>query len=57
MRLEELDAEAFRTAHGRLYNHYRYAGLPVEFREPVAYGALALKAAFPDHVARLIRTS
>jgi tetratricopeptide (TPR) repeat protein len=38
----------FQAAHGRLYDHFRFEGLPEEFRDPVAYGALALKAAFPD---------
>jgi tetratricopeptide (TPR) repeat protein len=46
MRLKELDAETFRAAHGRLYDHYRYAGLPAAFCNPVAYGVLALKAAY-----------
>ncbi len=42
-----LDRGLFQAAHGRLYDHYRYAGLPEAFREPVAYGVLALAAAFP----------
>ncbi len=42
-RLKELDGATFRAAHGRLYDHYRYAGLPQAFREPVAYGALSYK--------------
>ncbi len=46
MRLKELDAEIFRAAHGRLYDHYRYAGLPAAFRDPVAYGVAAIKAAY-----------
>ncbi len=45
-RLKELDGATFRAGHGRLYDHYRYAGLPDTFREPVAYGVLALKSAF-----------
>ncbi len=48
MRLKELDAETFRAAHGRLYEHYRYAGLPPAFRDAAAYSLLAYKAAFPD---------
>ncbi len=48
MRLKELDAETFRAAHGRLYDHCRYAGLPPAFRDPTAYSLLAYKAAFPD---------
>ncbi len=46
----QLEAEyepAFQAAHGRLYDHFRFAGLPEAFQNPVAYGALALKAAFP----------
>ena len=52
-RLKELDSEIFRAAHGRLYGHYRYAGLPAAFREPVAYALLALAAAFPENVPAL----
>ena len=37
-RLKELDRETFKAAHGRLYDHYRYADLPAAFRDPVAYG-------------------
>ena len=47
-RLEHLAADTFRAAHGRLYDHFRFEGLPQEFCDPVAYGALALKSAFPD---------
>ncbi|MFZ1108587.1 MAG: toll/interleukin-1 receptor domain-containing protein [Rhodomicrobium sp.] len=51
-RLKELDRETFKAMHGRLYDHYRYAGLPPAFCDPVAYGVLALKAAFErDHYA------
>ena len=39
--------EEFEAAHGRLYDHYRYTGLPEAFRDPVAYGALVLKVLFP----------
>lgn len=39
---------AFQAAHGRLYDHFRYEGLPEEFREPVAYAFLALDAAYPN---------
>lgn len=49
-----LDLAAFQAAHGRLYDHYRYAGLPQAFGEPVAYGVLALRAAYEkDHYPRL----
>ena len=47
-RLKELDLAAFQAGHGRLYDHYRYQGLPEAFREPVAYGSLVLAATFPD---------
>jgi hypothetical protein len=47
-RLKELDRETFKAMHGRLYDHYRYAGLPVAFRDPVAHAALAIVAAYPD---------
>ncbi|MGO9173776.1 MAG: TIR domain-containing protein [Rhodomicrobium sp.] len=40
-RLAQTDRTAFKAAHSRLYDHYRYAGLPQAFREPVAYAALA----------------
>lgn len=39
---------AFRAAHGRLYDHFRFAGLPEEFRDPVAYAFLALDVAYPN---------
>ena len=47
-RLKELDGETFRAAHGRLYDHYRYAGLPQAFRDPVAYALLGDKVAYPE---------
>ncbi|MGO8955053.1 MAG: SEC-C metal-binding domain-containing protein [Rhodomicrobium sp.] len=47
-RLAQIDRTAFKAAHSRLYDHYRYADLPQAFREPVAYGVLALKASFQD---------
>ena len=55
-RLKELDGEIFRAAHGRLYDHYRYAGLPAGFRDPVAYALLAEIATLPhieDQIARV----
>jgi hypothetical protein len=51
-RLKELDRETFKAAHGRLYDHYRYAGLPQAFRGPVAYALLADQCAFPDYGAK-----
>lgn len=47
-RLEELDRATFQAAHGRLYDYFRFAGLPEEFCDPVSYGMLAYKAAFPN---------
>jgi TIR domain len=47
LRLKELDAETFRTAHSRLYEYYRFEGLPAAYREPMPYSLLAYKAAFP----------
>ncbi len=55
-RLKELDGEIFRAAHGRLYDRYRYAGLPPAFRDPVAYALLAEIVSLPhieDQVARV----
>ncbi len=55
-RLKELDGEIFRAAHGRLYDRYRYAGLPAGFRDPVSYALLAEIASLPnieDQVARV----
>ena len=47
-RLKELDRHSFKTMHWRLYDHYRYAGLPDAFRNPMAYGLLCVKASFPN---------
>ena len=47
-RLAQIDSTAFKAAHSRLYDHYRYAGLPAAFREPVAYGVLAFCSVFPN---------
>jgi hypothetical protein len=48
-RLEKDQPEAWKTAHGRLYDYYRFRGLPNAFREPVAYAALAIVAGLPDN--------
>ena len=40
--------EAFREAHSRLYDFYRYQGLPQAFSSPEAYGLLVMAAAKPD---------
>lgn len=47
-RLKGQTPEAFRAAHSRLYDFYRYQGLPPEFCTPAAYGLLALIGAFPQ---------
>ena len=39
-RFVQVDRTAFKAAHSRLYDHFRYAGLPAVFREPTAYAAL-----------------
>ncbi len=46
-RLKELDPDSFKAMHRRLYDYYRYAGLPDAYRNPVAYGLLADRCAFP----------
>lgn len=47
-RLRLTAPQAYRDAHRRLYDFYRYRGLPAAFREPVAYALLADEAAFPE---------
>jgi tetratricopeptide (TPR) repeat protein len=51
-RLALASPEAFKAAHGRLYDHYRYQGLPAAFREPVAYALLSDQTATPEFGAR-----
>jgi tetratricopeptide (TPR) repeat protein len=51
-RLQHRAPEAFREAHSRLYDFYRYQGLPQAFRTPIAYALLADQCAFPDYGAR-----
>ena len=53
-RLKELDRESFKAAHNRLYDHYRFGGLPTAFQDAVAYALLAAQRAFPDHGAKRI---
>jgi hypothetical protein len=50
-RLKQIDHTAFKAAHSRLYDHYRYAGLPATFRDPVSYALLALIATYPENAA------
>lgn len=45
-RLKELDEPEFQGGHGRLYDHYRFQGLPEAFCNDVTYGVLALRAAY-----------
>jgi tetratricopeptide (TPR) repeat protein len=47
-RLQHCTPEAFREAHSRLYDFCRYKGLPPEFRNSIAYAALAVVASFPQ---------
>jgi len=54
-RLAEMDQTVPHEAHGRLYDHFRFAGLPVEFQEPVAYGVLGFCSAFPAFKDQLVR--
>ncbi len=51
-RLKELDRESFKAMHGRLYDHYRYAGLPSAFCNPITYALLADQCAYPNYGAR-----
>ncbi len=56
-RLQHCAPDAFREAHSRLYDFYRYQGLPQAFRTPEAYGLLAFLAVQPqlkDHVGGVI---
>ncbi len=48
-RLEVSAPEAAREAHRRLYDFYRYQGLPAAFQEKVAYGLLGLKTGYSEH--------
>lgn len=54
-RLKLTDAYSFGAAHERLYDYYRYRGLPAAFQEPVAYAALGIVAAFPENRAANLR--
>ena len=47
-RLQHRAPEAFREAHSRLYDFYRYQDLPQAFRTAEAYGLLAFIAICPD---------
>jgi tetratricopeptide (TPR) repeat protein len=59
-RLAQLNPETFRSAHGRLYDHYRYNAkgpkgevLPERFRDPFAYGVLAVWSSMKNNAERL----
>lgn len=47
-RLKEHMPDAHGQARSRLYDFYRYRGLPEAFRTPEAYGLLVIKGIFPD---------
>lgn len=51
-RLKELDLPAYRAAHGRMYDYYRFRNLPEEFQDPVAYALLGDQVAYPEFGAR-----
>ena len=48
-RLKARAPEAYREAHSRLYDFYRYRGLPKAFHIPAAYTILAFKGSFPEY--------
>ncbi len=48
-RLAQIDRAAFKAAHSRLYDHYRYTGLPATFHDPIAYALLADEVAYPHY--------
>lgn len=54
-RLQELDLPSYQAGHGRLYEHFRYLGLPPEFTDPLAYAFLGFASAFPDLRDKLVR--
>ncbi|MEO0447090.1 MAG: TIR domain-containing protein, partial [Verrucomicrobiota bacterium] len=47
--LEREYPKAFQEAHGRLYDGFRFAGLPEDYQNPIAYAALGIVAAFPQN--------
>jgi hypothetical protein len=50
-------ADVYAEAHGRLYDYYRYLGLPEAFQTPEAYGLLGAVVAYPqitDEIPRAI---
>jgi len=48
-RLAREKPEAWRAAHGRVYEYYKTRDLPPAFREPINYGMLAQATAFPQN--------
>jgi TIR domain len=49
LRLKQIDRTAFKAAHSRLYDHYRYVGLPNDVQNSLDYAALRIVAAFPEN--------
>ena len=47
-RLEREKPQAWRAAHGRLYEFYKTDALPEALRAPEAYGLLVISSNFPD---------
>ncbi|WP_143515431.1 helix-turn-helix domain-containing protein [Pseudooctadecabacter jejudonensis] len=54
LRLADVDEATFKSAHRKLYDHYRYSAagpngvtLPLEFRNPLVYGVLLACSRFP----------
>ncbi len=56
-RLQVIAPAAFRAAHRRLFNYYRFSGLPSAFRQPAAYGLLELFAVYPKPLNELRNVS
>ncbi len=52
LRLEQERPEAFEAAHGRLYDFYRFQGLPPALQDPVAYALLGDQVAYPNYGAK-----
>jgi tetratricopeptide (TPR) repeat protein len=48
-RLPHRAPEAFREAHSRLYDFYRYQDLPPDYQNPLAYAALTIVALHPNN--------
>jgi hypothetical protein len=51
-RLEKEQPDAWKAAHGRLYDYYRFRGLPAELQDPIAHALLGDQIAYPNYGAR-----